>query len=205
MKKLTIIFLMVLFLSACSNGTNFEVRNQTEEDRLTFKEEHEAYNNTYRDDGDPHLNIYIPENNKVIEINFDEFVQFFDSGTGVFFFSRPTCPWCRQILPTFLQVAEDENMYVLYYDVDYDRETHNQNYVTILERLHDYLPVNDRDQDPEDPDFDPEMKRVTVPHIFVVQSGEVVDHIMLNRHQLLIDEDMNGLHDLLQDMFNKIQ
>ena len=59
-------------------------------DALRFKEEHEVYNGQLRDNGQPHLEIYIPANNRVVYLEFDELMRFFESGTGVFFFSRPT-------------------------------------------------------------------------------------------------------------------
>ena len=59
-------------------------------DALRFKEEHEAYNGQLRDNGEPHLEIYIPANNRVVYLEFAELMDLIDSGTGVFFFSRPT-------------------------------------------------------------------------------------------------------------------
>ena len=59
-------------------------------DALRFKEEHEFYNGQLRDNGEPHLEIYIPANNRVVYLEFAELMDFIDSGTGVFFFSRPT-------------------------------------------------------------------------------------------------------------------
>ena len=173
-------------------------------DALRFKEEHEAYNGAFRDDGTPHVVMYVPENNRVVYLSFDALIDMIDSGTGVFFFSRPVCPWCRIVLPIFLEVADYKDMYVFYYDIDYDRSAHNQNYITILERLHDYLPTDDRNQSPEDADFDPEIKRVTVPHFFVVRDGVVVAESMMNRHPLLVDEDWDGIWDYFLDMFRAL-
>ena len=95
-------------------------------------------------------------------------------------------------------------MYVHYYDIDYDRNAHNENYVRILEVLHNYLPVDDRSQTPGDADFDENLKRVTVPHLFFMQDGQVVNEIMINRHPLLVDEDFAGLYGFLLEMFRSI-
>ncbi|MCL2392283.1 MAG: hypothetical protein FWC66_06705 [Oscillospiraceae bacterium] len=184
--------------------TNGEAASGNSADALRFKEEHEVYNGQLRDNGEPHLDIYIPANNRVVYLEFDALMDFIDSGTGVFFFSRPTCPWCRVLLPTFLEVAEVAGMYIYYYDIDYDREAHNQNYVRILEALHNYLPVDDRSQSPDEPDFDENLKRVTVPHLFFMQDGQVINEVMMNRHPLLVDEDMAGLYSFLLEMFRSI-
>jgi len=174
-------------------------------DALQFKQEHEAYNSVLDDSGNPrHRYLYIPENNRVVYLSFDQLVDLIESGTGAFFFSRPTCPWCRMVLPTFLQVAEDMNMYVYYYDIDYDRDAHNANYVWILEALHNYLPTDDRNQTPSTPEFDPDIKRVTVPHFFFVKDGQVVSEKMMNRHPLIVEEDMDGLYAFLMEMFASI-
>ena len=171
-------------------------------DSLRFKEEHEALNDILDEDGNlKHLNIYIPENNRVVYVSFDELMELIDYGTGVFFFSRPNCPWCRVLIPTLLQVAEDMGIYIHYYDIDYDRSAHNENYVRILEALHNYLPVDGRNQTPGDEDFDENLKRVTVPHLFFVVEGRIINEIMMNRHSLLVYEDFDGLYDFLSDMF----
>lgn len=175
------------------------------EDALQFKLEHEVYNTVLDAYGNPrHHYMYIPENNRVVYLSFDELVEFIESGTGVFFFSRATCPWCRVALPTFLQVAEDMGMFVHYYDIDYDRDAHNDNYMWILEVLHDYLPVDDRNQTPGTPEFDTDMKRVTVPHFFFVKDGQVVNEKMMNRHPLIVDEDFDGLYDFFMEMFESV-
>jgi len=173
-------------------------------DALRFKEENEALNGQLRDSGQPHLEIYIPANNRVVYLEFDELMDFFDSGTGVFFFSRPACPWCRVLLPTLLEVAEVTRMYLHFYDIEYDRSAHNENYIRILKALDNYLPVDDRSQSPDDPDFDETLKRVTVPHLFFLQDGVVVSEAMMNRHPLLYEEDFAGLYSFLLEMFRQI-
>jgi len=157
-------------------------------DAQRFVEEHAAFNNVLGATGEPHRYLSLPENNTIVYASFDDIMAILDGGTGVFFFGIPTCPSCRAFYPALLQVAIEMNIPLHYFDASYDRAAHNQNYITLLERLHNYLPVDDRNQSPDDPDFDPEMKRVTNPHVFVVVNGEVIAEKMLNRHQLLADE-----------------
>ena len=200
----------MILLSGSAEGDNIAraVAPRNAEDALRFKEEHEAFNDILDDEGNlRHVNMYIPEDNRVIYIEFDDLMDMIDSGTGMFFFSRPVCPWCRILLPTLLQVAEDMDIYIHYYDIDYDRSAHNERYVRILEALHDYLPVDDRNQTPGDPDFDENMKRVTVPHLFFMVEGRVVNEIMMNRHPLLTAEDVDydELYDFLANMFSSVR
>ena len=96
-------------------------------------------------------------------------------------------------------------MYIYYYDITDDRDAHNENYIRILERLHNYLPVDDRNQNPADEDFDENLKRVTVPHLFFVVEGRVINEIMLNRHPLLVYEDFDALYELLLDMLSPVR
>ena len=61
------------------------------EDALRFKLEHEAYNDIIGDDGNlRHINIYIPADNTIVYLEFEQVMDFFESGTGIFMFSRPT-------------------------------------------------------------------------------------------------------------------
>jgi len=167
-----------------------------------FVAEQVALNSILRDDGNPqHSYIILPENNTVIFASFDDVVNLFEDGTGVLFFGRPACPWCRLLYPVLLQVAIDEGVTLLYYNIEQDRAAHNQNYVTILERLHNYLPTDEVNQSQTDEDFDPEIKRVVLPHIFVVRNGEVVAESLMFSHPLLQAGDTAGLAAYLRNMF----
>ena len=174
------------------------------DDALRFVYEHERLNNTYRDNGEPYLNITIPVNNTVVYVSFDELKALMNYGTGVFFFGRPMCPSCRPIFPDFIQIAIDMGITLhYYYYMSQDRDEHNSNYVALLERLHEYLPVNDRDQTPGEPGFDPNMKRITVPHIFVVQNGEVIAHEMLNRHPYIAAGNIEGIRGIISNLLSQ--
>ena len=212
MKKIVIAIIVVILIAAGVFAAIHLIHNSGDSgqqaaptaDALRFKEEHERYNGGYRDNGEPHLNITIPANNTVIYTSFDDLMELMNYGTGVFFFGRPACPSCRPIFPGFIQMAIDMDIPLhYYYYMSEDRDAHNERYVTLLERLHEYLPVNDRDQDPGDPDFDPEMKRISVPHIFVVEDGEVIAHAMLNRHPYIAEDNMEGIYDIIRDVFNR--
>jgi len=171
-------------------------------DAQRFVAEQTALNNILRDDGAPqHSYVTLPGDNTVVFASFDEVINLFENGTGILFFGRPACPWCRLLYPTLLQVAIDEGVTLLYYNIEHDRATHNQNYVAILERLHNYLSVDEVSQSQADDDFDPGLKRVTLPHIFVVRNGEVVAESLMFSHPLLQAGDTVGLAVYLRNMF----
>ena len=205
---IVLIALPLLILNALIGGNDIIYYDRSNaEDALRFKERYEALNYVFDADGNPrHRVMYIPEVNRVVFIEFDELTELIDSGTGVFFFGRPQCPWCRVLFPVLLEAAENEGMYIhYYYYIDFDRSEFNENYVRILDKLHDYLPVDVTNQSPGSPDFDENLKRVTLPHVFFVKNGVVVNQIMFNRHPLLEDENSEYLYDLLVNMFRSIK
>jgi len=169
-------------------------------DALRFKADYEALNDT-----ESHRNIYIPEDNRIVYIEFDDLVNLFDSGTGILFFSRPQCPSCRILIPTLLQVSYDVDIDIHYYNITYDRDAHNERYIWMLETLNDYLPVDASNQHPDDPNFDESIKRVTVPHLFFVADGQIISEIMMNSHPLIVSEDFEGIYDLLHGKFLQVR
>ena len=78
-------------VNAAENSTPSLSAPRNAEDALRFKLEHEEFNDIMGDDGNlRHINIYIPADNTIIYIEFEQVMEFFDSGTGIFMFSRPT-------------------------------------------------------------------------------------------------------------------
>jgi len=200
------IFVIVLMLFG-NNNTEHDPASASSDnqglnitDALRFKLDYESLN-----DEPQHTNLYVPENNRIVYLSFDELMNFIESGTGVFLFSRPECPSCRALIPTLLQVAADAQMNIHYYNITFDRDEHNENYVRILEALHSYLPVDTQNQSPEDEDFDESIKRVTVPHLFFVVDGQIISETMMNRHQLIEDEDFDGIYEYLMEKFLPVQ
>jgi len=216
MKKIAIAIIATILVAAGTVAILYFLRDNYDEssnngngnqtvltDAQRFVEEHERFNNTLRDNGEPHLNITIPADNTVVYVTFDELMELMNYGTGVFFFGIPSCPSCRPIFPGFLQIAIDMGIPLhYYYYMREDREAHNERYVALLDRLRSYLPVNDRDQTPGEPGFDPEMKRISVPHIFVVRDGVIVAHAMLNRHPYLATNNLDGIYAIIRDVLS---
>ena len=172
-------------------------------DAVVWKYVYEALNNVYRSSGIPHRYVYIPEDNNMRFIDYDGIVSLFTDGTGVFMFGRYACSWCRIAAPVWVDFARDKNIYIYYFNPTYDRENDTAVHQSLLALLHNYLPVNDRDQDITGDDFDPEWKRITVPHFFFVYEGEVKAHWMANAHELLRgDYDLEAVREKFDYMYS---
>jgi len=170
---------------------------------LRFKAEYEELNGELNDNGDPYEIIDVPPYSTVVYLEEDELMEFLESGTGILFFANGSCPWCRTLIPPLLDfgVAKDTPLY--YFNPVADREADTALHQFIKNILHDILPVDNRSQSPEDVDFDPEKKRVTVPQIFYFRDGKVITDLFMNRHDLLQREsfDETALFNILDEHF----
>lgn len=202
---IVILLLCGLALAACNgnSGATYEPEDDTPSDAARFVLEYEYFNDQLRDNGEPHHHMDIRPDNTVVYLDEPAFREFMQSGTGMFTFLNATCPWCRVAVPTMLDFAVDHGINLYYFNPVEDREADTQLHQLMLETWHEYLSPNDRDQTYGEPDFDPEWKRVSVPHVFFLQDGQVVSHIMLNRHEYVRDEtlDMDALYALLTELY----
>ena len=166
-----------------------------EEDTLTcaqrFQQDYETLNNTLRDDGEPHLYLTVRPDNTVAYLDDESIMDFLYQGTGMLFFSSATCPWCRMLIPTLLDFAVYNDVTIYYFNPVYDREADTDLHRHILEKLHDYLPVDTRNQTYGEYGFDPNLKRVTSAHVFFLRDGEVISHLFANRHEYLLEDNFN--------------
>ena len=190
-------------MAACTGAnTKSNATSEPHPDAVAWKIEYEALNNTYRSDGDPHHHVYIPEDNNIRFIDYDGIVNLFTDGTGVFMFGRYACQWCRIAAPVWVNFAREKGIHIYYFNPTYDRENDTAIHQSLLTLLHRYLPVNDRDQDITGDDFDPEWKRITVPHFFFVHEGGVKAHWMANGHEWLRgDFDLEAVGEKLESMY----
>ena len=167
-------------------------------DAQQFKAEYEQWN-------EDHLVLEIRTDNSVKYLDGENLRTFLQSGTGILFFGNGTCSWCRRLFPTLLDWGVEKEIALHYFNPVADREENTELYRFILTKLHEYLSVDDRSQTEGEEGFDPEKKRVTVPHIFFMKDGEVVTHLFANRHEFLHDEtkDLDAVRELLNSMFEQ--
>ena len=116
------IFMTLFVLLFALNITGCVDKNS---DAYKFKKEYESYNNKENSNGKEYRKVKIPNDNPFIYKTADEIVQMMDNReTFVVYFGFSTCPWCRSVLSTLIDVAKDNNLDKIYYvDVKDIRDT----------------------------------------------------------------------------------
>lgn len=130
MKK--IILVMVLVMSLMLTGCEKEPKvdnNKENEVAIKFKNEYESYNGKENSNGVKYRSVNIPSDNPFVYATAEEIVKMVeDKKTFVVYFGFSTCPWCRSILPTLINVSKDLNIDKIYYVDIYDiRDTYTLN------------------------------------------------------------------------------
>lgn len=121
MKKylaLTLLLLTVLTLTACGNNKS----NNSNSDRLKFKEEYESLNGVENENnGKTYRIINIPDDNPFVYKEASDIINMInDKETFVVYFGFAKCPWCRSIIETLINVANDYQVDTIYYVDVYD-------------------------------------------------------------------------------------
>jgi hypothetical protein len=172
---------------------------------LRFKEEYEALNNELNEDGTSryyYLSIY-PGNN-IVYLTYEDLLDFIDNGTGLLYFGRPACPWCRYLVPHILDYAKASDTAIYYYDIEADRNANNHRYRYLLSVFGEYLPIDTVTQSEDDPDFDPTLKRVVLPQLFIMRHGRIVADLLMFQHEYLQDDDAEKITQILSDMHDAL-
>ena len=206
MRKTITIGLILLIITVMTAGCGFLGNNKIgTKDPLRFKQEYEALNDDLKEDGtNEYTFLSIDEKNKIVYLAYEELTDFIKSKTGLLYFGRPGCPWCRLLLPDLLKYAQEDNIDIYYYDIEKDRDENNDNYKNILSMLGEYLPTDVVTQDEDDPDFDPGLKRVVLPQLFFIKNGEVKADLYLYRHEFLSNKESAKVIQLLRDSYATI-
>ena len=146
--------------------------------------------------------------NPFIIASYDELITHLKWGTGVIVFAFPACPRCRNAFPVLEQAFKEMKMEqyaglrgkILYYDIYDDREENNERYLTIVNFIKDFLPV-DSDGNP----------RIYSPEVFFLASGKVVgNHLdtvssLKNPRDPLNDEQKEELLEIYKDLLEKVE
>jgi len=172
---------------------------------LKFKEEYESVNDAKNADGSAQYTfLSINEDNNSIYLSFEDLVDFIDNKSGLLYFGRPGCPWCRLLLPIMLEFAKEEDVFVYYYNIEKDRDENNDKYKTVLSKLGDFLPTDTVNQNEADANFNPGLKRVVLPQLFFIKDGKVVGDLYMFQHEYLRDNDSAKVKQLLKDTYAPI-
>jgi len=172
------------------------------EGALRFKQEYEALNGVLDDGGDPQYTpLSIGGDNNIVYMDFGEFIDFIENGTGLLYFGRPGCPWCRLLVPMMLEFADEDRANVFYYDIENDRAENNDSYKKVLAILGDHLPTDTVTQSEGDAGFDPGLKRVAMPQLFFLKDGKVVGGLSMFQHEFLKDNEKEKMKQLLKEKY----
>lgn len=167
-----------------------------------FKREYEALNKEVDEDGNKkYYQLSIDKDAPVTYLSYEELEEFLNNGTGVLYFGRPGCPWCRLLVPGLFDFANENEIKIKYYNIEKDRKDNNANYKEILSKLDAYLPNDNITQKEGEEGYNPSLKRVILPHLFFLNKGQVMNNALLYEHDLLKEKDFDGIVKLLNSLY----
>lgn len=73
---------------------------------------------------------------RLIEMSSEGLQDFIDNeDTGLVYIGRPTCPLCREFLPMYEEVLEQNDLVSYYYHTDHAREDNEEEMIRILDSI----------------------------------------------------------------------
>lgn len=186
MKKRSIFVIIAIVMLMIITGCSYE-KEEKISDALKFKQEYEDINGDVIEGTDyVTRTIDISEDNPMIYAEANDIISMMDNNeTFVVYFGFNTCPWCRSVLPTLLEVAEDLEIEKIYYvDVKEIRDRYKVNedgevelvkegsegYIGLLARLKNVLEDYTLEYDNEE--IKVGEKRIYAPNVVAVVNGE---------------------------------
>lgn len=184
MKEKKIWFIIGLIIVVILILSIFTVKNtKVTNDEKRFKKEYERFNGrTGLSTGKKYKKVNISDKNGVKYVSGKKVVELLSKGTGVIYFGFPECPWCRNMIEPFLEVMNEKEETVYYFnaysirdekDLDennevFTRQEGTKTYYEILDLLGDKASVYDGLNDES-------IKRLYFPTIVFVKKGKIVD------------------------------
>lgn len=227
-KILLIIIGILLIIAAVIGFLAFKKQKDKPDEQINkFKEEYEKLNGVVNDNGYTYPTVEIDVNNPIIYATEEEILDVLKDGTGIIYFGFPTCPWCRNIVPTLISATESVGIDKIYYlniidirdslsvndagEIITDKEG-TENYKKILKKLdkvlEDYYVT-----DAAGNKVNTKEKRLYAPTVVVVSNGKVVDcHVGTvdshsqagNGYAEMNKDQKEELFNIFIKMFNKI-
>lgn len=188
MKKLQKIILLILIVILLVGCTNKELTAK-EKDALKFKEEYESLNGKSNNNRN-YRKVKINKDNPMRYKRASDIVQMIEEKkTFIVYFGFDSCPWCRSVVPTLLEVAKDLEVNTIYYvDVKEIRDVlklgendevttekkGEDSYYKLLELLdpvlEEYTLINE-----DEKEIDTKEKRIYAPSVVSVVNGKAVE------------------------------
>lgn len=186
MKKRSIFVIIALVLLLIIAGCSIE-KEEKITDALKFKEEYESINGNKIEGSDNRVReISIPEDNPIVYADSSDILTMMDNNeTFIVYFGFNSCPWCRSVLPTLLEVANDLKLDKIYYvdvkdmrdrlDVNekgkvYTVKEGTEGYIGLLARLDNVL--EDYTLTYKGKEIKTGEKRIYAPNVVSVVNGE---------------------------------
>lgn len=206
--------ILVFLLAGCTKQ-----EQKIKPDGERFKEEYESLNgkeNTYEKE---YRSLKLDKENPIIYKSPKEIIQMMDEKeTFVIYFGFASCPWCRSVIPSLLEVAQDLGITEIYYvDVSKIRDTlkieENGSIITEKEGTDDYYILLEKLDsvleeytltDKENNTVSTGKKRIYAPNIISIIDGiptELTDGISENQ----ADAYMELSDKILEESYDKIK
>lgn len=182
MKKVLLI-LCIILLTAC---------NDVHTDGAKFEKEYESLN-------DKGIVVDIDTNANIKYLKLNEVLDFFKNKTGVIYFGFPNCPWCRNIIPSLLDVSKEQGHTLYYFNPRDVRGTNNKEFKELMIILDEHLTANEEG-----------VKTLYVPDVYFVKDGKIVgNHLgsvsnQTNPYEPLTNEQLSELKQIYKDLFDKL-
>lgn len=211
-KKIPIIMLLIISvftLTACNN------KKEELTDKEKFKQEYEKLNGEVNEKYDvEYRSLDIPEDNPFVYKEAKDIVEAIDNKeTFVVYFGFSECPWCRSVISSLIDVANDLNLKKIYYvNVQDIRDTieiteegalettkeGTEDYYKLLEYLDEVLEDYNL-TDENDNKVSTGEKRIYAPNVVSVVDGKVKE-----LETGIVDELTDPYMELTDDIKDKI-
>lgn len=215
MLKKYILIPVILLLVFLSVGCTTKETTLTDAEK--FKQEYESVNGESNTSGNDYRVLSISENNPFIYKEASDIVDAIkNEETFVVYFGFKTCPWCRSILPTLINVSKDLNLKKIYYvDILDIRDTlgldddgkvittkeGTKGYYDLLEALDnvlaDYSLTNDGKA------VKTNEKRIYAPNVVAIVKGKAVS-LTTGISKLQTDSYMELTEEMIKDTYEQL-
>ena len=110
MKKLLTLLVLLLVITGCS------VPRENSEDAKRFKEDYESLNGVSNGYDGNYRTVKINEDNPFVYSTAEEIVRKMKNGESfIVYFGANWCPWCRCVVPVFIDVCSEQKIDKVYY------------------------------------------------------------------------------------------
>ena len=205
-----LIVLSIFILFGCNNKN----------DAYNFKKEYESLNNKKDSNGKIIREIKIGRNNPFIYKTADDIIELINKKeTFIVYFCFASCPWCRSILPTFIEALKDNGIETVYYvdikDIrdEYELDENNKPILTKeasegYDRLLELFDSNLSDYTIKDVKIG--KKRIYAPNIVSIIYGKVISietgisSLQTDGYMELTDEMIDETYGIFDDLIRPV-